>query len=352
MWIALLALALRVCVFAAASWRLGLSTEGYANLYDGRSYLITARAIADDRRNFDDYQGRVFPGYPAMIAVLHLVRIPWHIAALGLDWIAAIAAAAMSAMLFGDRRIGLAMATLIPHYLMNSTLAASEAPMLALTVGGLLAAKSKCASDEKMAGDLAGGVLLGLAGLVRPVACFAVLGYAASREKTPKWKIAVLPAAAGIVVILALIGIHTWRGDPLANVRTQIESPGAYNGQLFTWPFHSLIVTPFEHAVPWPRIVYIWLHVILTLAGCILGLPLLLGDSTPLDRLAAVWLLANTAFVLCLGNVWGFECFHRFTVPALPALFWIIRQGLPKGIGVWVVIGGASACIAALSVGR
>jgi len=66
--------------------------------------------------------------------------------------------------------------------------------------------------------------------------------------------------------------------------------------------------------------------------------------------LCFVWLLGNTAFVLCIGDKWGFECFPRFTVPAMPAFFWSIRRILPRGVWPWTAIAVVSAAIAIFSV--
>jgi len=48
------------------------ATELDPTLPTAKSYLATARAMSGDRTGFDDYQGRVFPGFPALIALAHL----------------------------------------------------------------------------------------------------------------------------------------------------------------------------------------------------------------------------------------------------------------------------------------
>ena len=69
--------------FTAVSLRLHLSVNQFAHLYDGNSYLITAQAMLGDRAQFSEYHGRVFPGFPAMIAsrrVAHRFSLSklWH----------------------------------------------------------------------------------------------------------------------------------------------------------------------------------------------------------------------------------------------------------------------------------
>jgi hypothetical protein len=60
--------------------------------------------------------------------------------------------------------------------------------------------------------------------------------------------------------------------------------------------------------------------------------------------------VGNTAFVLCIGSVWGFRHFPRFTIPAAPAMFWTIRNLLPSRWGWWIVIAAACGVMAVAGV--
>src|SRR5205823_3442675 len=107
---------------------------------------------------------------------LGLAGVPVTIAALGVSWLSSAAAAVLSALLFRDRRIGWAMAIIPPSFLTYSTLAMSEASLLALVALGMYCVVRR---DALVAGALA----LGFAGLVRPVACFAVLARAPLEDR-------------------------------------------------------------------------------------------------------------------------------------------------------------------------
>src|ERR1039458_4303511 len=89
--IAAVAIVARAIIFACVLLISRTTLSKYADLYDGRSYLINARAIEGDWSQFDGYQGRVFPGFPAMIALLHRFSIPNPAAAVALNWIRAAA---------------------------------------------------------------------------------------------------------------------------------------------------------------------------------------------------------------------------------------------------------------------
>jgi hypothetical protein len=341
-----------ICVFVLLFCHTTFSK--YADLFDGRSYLITARAMAGDWSQFDNYQGRVFPGFPAMIAMLHRASIPIPIAAVGLDWLGAGLAAGAVVLLFQDIRVGCAIAVLMPHYLMNSSLALSEAPMLGLSCLGLLMLwQEESERPLPLARVILGGLLLGASGVVRPMACFAAIAFGAVAASKHRWRdLALVTVTAGSVVLVSLIAAQQWRGDALAGVRYYANSDLTYGGQLLTWPFHSLIAVSFSSQVPLQRILYIWLHVALVLAACLLAIRGLIEfpKISSLDLLAGVWLLTNTAFVLCVGSVWGFQCFHRFAVPALPPAYWFLRKFLPSRWIEWIVISATSGALATFTI--
>jgi hypothetical protein len=335
---AMAALLLRLAVFATAIAAFKIPYQAYVNKGDGQSYIACARAILGDRSGMTEYDWRVFPGYPAIIATAHLIsRLPIPAAALAVTWVSAALAASGSAALFADRRVGWAMVMLIPHWPINSSLVMSEAPMLALMVVGLILIRKDW--------PICGGILLGAAGLVRPVACFAVAGillaeFLAGR----KGRAAKLAAAAAIVVIAGIAKYAAFSGDALRGARIYANSPSAYGGRIFAWPGQTLLLTPLQRPESPARILYIYLHVILVLAACaILAVSVLRRrkKSPQLDALALPWLAGNTLFALCVGGgvgAWGFEHFPRFMIPALPPFFWAGRKFLPQSRWIWLAL--------------
>ena len=333
---------LRAVVFIGISWRLHLTVGQFGHLYDGGSYLVTAQAMLGDTSQFNDYHGRVFPGFPAMIALLHRAGVPWAVGAIGLDWVCAAVAAALAAVVFQDRRIGWGMAMGFPHYLMNSTMAMSEAPLLAFTLSGLLLSERRR--------PLLGGIALGLAGLVRPMACFAVIGAVLVALRRKRYRdVMALMVTSGAIVLIGLALMNHWRGDALAGARYYATGVGAYNGHLFAWPFESLALTPFREHISWPRVAYLWGHALIALMACFALIRRYMAGPEDRDALCVPWLLGNTAFSLCVGSIWGFECFHRFLIPALPALLWPLRTFLPRRAVVWIGVAAICATVAILS---
>ncbi len=338
--IAAVAFALRLALFAVALPVYDMNAQEFSHLRDGRSYLRVALAMTGDESEITLFDRRVFPGYPALIALTHCVGANVSLSALLLSWVAAAGAAALSAAVFRDRRVGWGMAVLTPSYFMYSTLVMTEPTLMAFMMGGLMAAG---------AGQvLIGGLLLGYAGLIRPVACFAVMGYMllALMQRRPRQAF-LFGGVALAVVAVGVLGMHVWRGDALEGLKQYAVDDRAYGGESLAWPFKSLIMTPIAQATSLWKIAYIWAHVGVTLVGC--GVAGILwrrrhtqaSSHGDLHRLAGPWLWGNTCFVLCLGAQWGFHEFHRFMVPALPPLLWVLRRWLPSSRRFWYA---AAAC--------
>jgi hypothetical protein len=339
----LLAFFSRLAVFFAASAVYHIPISNYGNKGDGASYIAYARAILGDPSTLTEYDRRVFPGYPALIAAVHLTGVSFPLAGLLVDWISAGVAAAMAGRLFPDRRVAWAMIFLIPHYLMNSSLVMSEAPLLAFTLAGLVAVLERQV--------IVGAVLLGLAGLIRPMACFAVVALVISLALDRRWRQAMLSIVIPLAVVSAgMLLMHAVTGDALRGVKVYRDSPQAYVGRIFEWPFYSLLTTPrADHASAW-LMLYIYLHVaVVMLAIFVLSGRVRSTDSTTrsLDQLALAWLIGNTLFQLCIGSSWGFRHFPRFAIPAQPALFWALYPYVPRQKWIWLAAG---AGVFALSV--
>ena len=293
---------------------------------DGASYLVYAEAILGDRATLleDPWSQRVFPGYPAIMALVHLLGLSVPAAALAVNWVASGLVAVATAMLFGSARVGWGMAILTPAYLMYSTMAMSEPTLLLFTLLGLMLGERRA--------PVSAGLLLGFAGVVRPVACFAVIGYLTYLAVRRRWREAMaIGLLSAAIVACGVIGVKLLLGDALRSYHVQSSDHGPYEGQLLTIPFRSLLTTPLIHDVPPWKTVYTWGCVAFSLLSCFLLLRQWLHASRGKTDsgwlpLAAPWAIGNTGFTLCLGGIWGFHEFHRFMLPALPALLLAYRN--------------------------
>jgi hypothetical protein len=336
------AIALRVVFAAATMVATGLSLSDCANLRDGPSFIRIAAALQGEGQGLVSFDRRVFLGYPFAMAALGSMGLSLPAAGLLLSWVGTGVAAAASGALFRSRSVGWATAALLPSHVMYSSLVMSEALLLALCAGGLLAAER--------GRSVLGGVLLGCATVVRPVAVFAMLGYALASWRWPASRRA--PVVLGVGVLVATIGYvfaSQWSGDALVNVR---QYNRVFHGRVFGWPFEALIFTPLQRPIPAWKMMYVYAHAALVVSGCaLLGRALRRGGST-IDWLAGGWLIGNTVFALCVGKFGGFQEFHRYILPALPALFWAHRGLLPRTSTGWATCIAVSVALAGFGVIR
>jgi hypothetical protein len=298
------------------------SLETYSNKGDGASYKHMAAALLGEPAAMDQYDTRVFPGYPMLIAVTHLItRLSISASALAVTFISAGAAAALSAIVFEDRRIGWAVGLALPHAWINMSLAMSEAPVLALIMLGLLLARRKQTA--------AGGIIFGLSILTRPVAAFALIGLFVDQFACGRLHRGLLTSiCASLVFFIGMFVVRPITGGFFHGVSVYANSPRAYAGQIFTWPMHSIWWMTLYGRPGWWR----WIYIIAHLTACIGGCIILSRKTSPTDLLAFTWLALNTLFILCIGlgpGAWGFNHFPRFMIPALPALAYAWRRFLP-----------------------
>ena len=341
----ILALALRLGLYVLATTLTGTGFDNAAAAADGYQFVAYAHAWLGDMAELKVHPHfrRLFPGYPMLIALLSLAGVPTAAAVLFPSWLACGAVAPLCAVAYQDRRIGWAAAALTPSFVFSGALISTEALCLVFSMLGIVLA-------ERGRG-MAGGVAFGLSGLFRPVAVFAMLGIVAQESAAGRWRRAVaVPTVAGVTVMAGLAAVQ-WRfGEALMSMHTYTE---AYGGQIFTWPFRSLIETPLTSAVPAWKLAYVGVHVLAVLGGCAFAARELLAvrrghraDRRGTALQTTVWLGGNALYVLCIGNVWGFHDFPRFLIPALPPLFWAWRRILPTRPWIWVAVGTLSLMLA------
>ncbi len=342
--IALLAVGLRVILFAVASAIKHTTFTDFAGTADGYQYLAYARAWLGPDAEFaaHPFYGRFFPGYPLMIAGLRLLGVPLAAAALLPSWLAAGAVAVLCARYFGDRRIGWAMAALTPSYVFSGSLICSEVMCLLFSMAGLAFVR-----QERR---VIAGVAFGLGGLFRPVAVFALLGVAVADLRERRLGRAVLTVALSGLTVAAGLAAVRWRfGDALMSLRQYQDPNVAYGDHLITWPFHSMITIPLTSQVPAWKLAFVGVHLAAVLGGCVLAVREMWQAAAAPERrlatLAGVWLLANTLYVVSIGGFWGFHDFPRFLIPALPPLFYAWRRFLPVRRWVWLPVGALSVIL-------
>lgn len=338
-WMFVGSIALRVAILLAVTLVFGVSFKRYSEWADGKSYLWMAQAYAGSPPSWlREYDHRVFPGFPALLAVAYLMKLPLAWTALVITWVSSGLSAVFAARLFKDRRMGWAMVTMTPQFVLNGAMVMTESIMMATMLGGLLLARQRR--------NWLGGLIAGFSGLVRPMACFAVIGQMLSEIRAKRWRTAISYGGCAALTVVVAMALLQWKtGDALQGPRVYANNDWAYGGHMFDWPFHALIFTIFHEKMRWWLMAYILVHVPLVLFACVvLWRKYRLDKSQPeaLVNLMAPWLWGNTLFVLCVGSHWALLQFARFILVALPPLLWVFLPYLPRRPRGWFLLAGFS----------
>lgn len=317
----------------ALAW-LMLSGDGlpaYTAHGDGYSYLNYASFLAGDLDQLSAYDRRVFPGLPMMLAGLRIVGLPVEVAGVIVAFASSLTASVLTAVLFRDVRAGWLMAIAPPTFVACSAMVGNETPMLAALLGGMVLLRR-----DAIGAVLLGGLLLGVAGAIRPMACFGAGAILLWLVLHKRWLHAGVAGLLAVAVVGAALGaVALWFGDALEGAKEYANNPKAYDGQIFAWPMQSILTTPGAQNVPLSKTAYVWAYV-LTLAASIgvLGWKLARPGETPRPMLvmATAWLLGNTGFALCVGSDWGFYIFPRLLLPGLPPMIWAAVLVWPRSL--------------------
>ncbi len=257
-WIALVGavLAARVALIAAACLRAGISLDQFALLHDGWEYLRMSQAMARLRPGEAALENfRLFPGYPAAMALLGFGAFPVT-AGLALSLGGAALSAALAARLARDMRAGWWLAAFTPSWLLYTSVVMSEGLSSALALLGLWAI-------PRRRWALA-GLFAGLGVTVRPVGAalfLPLLWETAIRLRDRRATAAALAAGLPWPLAQALLSHFAWGG-----ALRSVSDYGGLVGERGA-PLESLFVSTFDPGVKPELKILVWGMIALTLAG-------------------------------------------------------------------------------------
>ena len=291
---------------------------------DGGAYVANAQRINGEGMP-TAYDQRVFVGYPWLIAMTHRVGLPygWGAMALGIGCAGLLCAA--TAAVFGDRRVGWAMAVLPPHWVLDTSAVLNESLMLLLCVAAFAAVMRR-----ERGWLVAAAALFAAAGMVRPMACFATLGAIAMLVDARLYRRAgALAFGTGAALLILLVAFAALYWNPLDNARQYNAQPLAYNGRLITFPFGAFVDYARTRGLAHVNLIYKAGYLFAAVVVLATGVRVWRTTRRPLDAGMAVWWGTNLLFVLCIGSHWGVDIAQRAIMWAAPAAYWITRDWLP-----------------------
>jgi hypothetical protein len=317
---------------------------------DNSSYQEVAAAIR--RWDFNGMHIQQFMGYPYVIALVSLVlHVP-----LGFSlWLVAVAASISSSFLV-SRLLGTRVAAYFAlsnfAWLQASFLGGSEPLAVALGMGAFWSFRR---------GYCMVAVLLGaLATTVRPLMLFTLVGMGLVLLYQRRYATFAKATALGLAIgLLYVWPLAHYFGDPLLTAHSYTSRDyGAANvagphGRLFGWPFHGIVVGTIRYPPPWTNLIVSSSWIALVLAGVMAMFSRSLREfwrSHPAEGIfCGLYLLAISCYDYL---VWAPGNFMRFSIPALPFVFFALQRWLPRDRrALWCLAAIAPALAACSAIG-
>jgi|SRR5580658_1120826 hypothetical protein len=338
-------------VSAAIMWITVLVLHRSHNLIvgygDNDAYLAVANAIL--HWDFRKIGIQHFMGYPYFIALVSLLfRVPTLFAL----WLVAFSSSLLSvwlaARLFGTVAAGYFALTNFA-WLQLSFLGGSEPLAVALGLGALLAFRRNRV--------FLAALLASLSVTVRPLMIFVLVGIGLvllCRKKFGAFFIALgMGLAIGTLYMLPLV---RYFGDPLLTVHSYTARDyggggvAGPHGHLFGWPFHGIVAGTLAYPAPWSNLLlsFFWIGLVLAGVGMMFSSSFRKYAKTYPNEVifCGLYLLA----VFCYDYlIWARGTFIRFSIPALPFVFYALSRFLPKDRRILWCLSVVSAVLATLS---
>jgi len=298
------------------------------NYGDNLAYLQEAQAI----RHWDFHGLGVqhFMGYPYAIAAVSLIfHLPLDFTLSLVAGLASLVSTLIVARLFGAW-VAAYFAFTNLAWLQLSFLGGSEP--LAVALG--LAAFWSFRRDHALRAAL----LASLATTVRPLMFAALVGIGIALLLQKRY--AKFLAALGIGVATGLL--YAWPlaryfGDPLLTVHsyTSRDYGGAGatgpHGHLFAWPFQGIIVGTLAYPAPWTNLLESFVWIALVLLGT---LAMFRSGYRQYARAHPAEAIFAGLFIYAIFSydyvIWARSAFMRFSIPAMPFVFFALPRWLPK----------------------
>lgn len=304
------------------------STTIVLEVGDNNAYLAVANAIRRwDFRNLDIQH---FMGYPYLIAaVSFLFHVPTLFALWFIAVVAALTAIWLAARLVGTLTAGyFALANFA--WLQASFLGGSEPLALALGLGSLLVFRR----NRVFLASLLGALSV----TVRPLMIFVLVGIGIVLLYRKRFASFFVALGTGLVVGgLYTLPLARYFGDPLLTVHsyTARDYGGGGmvgpHGHLFGWPFHGIVAGTLAYPAPWTNLVlsFFWIGLVLAGVGMMFSNTFRKYARTyPAEVIfCGLYLLAIFSYDYL---IWARSSFIRFSIPALPFVFFALLRFLPK----------------------
>lgn len=320
-WISplLAAVAVRIGLIATACLMAGITLKQYALFHDGWEYLRLSQSYAFLKlHSIDPETLRLYPGYPALIALVSLGQMP-EIAGLAIAILAGAACGPLTSHLGRDERLVWWMIAFTPSWLVFTATVMSEGLFVLLAMTSLLMATNRRWVLAGLTAGLATTVRLPGALLFIPLVIEVVV------RRDGKGAMKILGLGLPLPIANLLLSRIIW-GDAMSSVASYIRKD-------FAWPLQSFVGVSFTDD-PLKFLLTATMPV-LALAGGI-GLFVQWRRGARHLRPLLVWHITSGLFHLLLPSTWVYLCLDRFYLTIWPTTLIGLAPLIPKRSRLWV----------------
>ncbi len=314
---------------------------------DNDAYLEVANAIL--HWNFQHVGIQHFMGYPYFIAAVSLL---FHVPTLFALWLIAASSSVMSVWLAGQL-FGTVVAAYFAlsnfAWLQLSFLGGSEPLAVALGLGALLAFRRNRV--------FLAALLASFSVTVRPLMVFVLVGIGLVLLYRKQFGAFFIALATGLAIgTLYVLPLARYFGDPLLTVHsytTRDYGGGGMagpHGHLFGWPFHGIVAGTLAYPAPWSNLLLSFFWIGLVLAGVVMMFSRRFREYAKTYPSEAIFCGLYLLAVFCYDYlIWARGNFIRFSIPALPFVFFALLRILPKDRRIFWCLSIVSAVLATVS---
>lgn len=360
------AVGVRALLLLAFLFRAEWDVVSFLSVSDAGSFKNVASCLAGlaSPGTLSMYDGRVFPGWPLLLApgFLAFPALYWmHFLTLGL-----VGLCLWLFSRFTDSTPALLLFALTPPaWVLNGVHAMAEPAFLAGSLGALFLASRRQ--------WLWAGVLGGFTCVIKPYGIFPALGLVVmalwsdpSRPGRVRDFTALAVGGLGGPLVYVLLNLYLF-GNPIRqfavygmpleelNVTPEIAEKIGHASGHWGMPFVALLQTPWLMPTSPAKILYIYAHAV---AVILLGVGALYRfwkgkiAPTPVNAALLAWLWGCGFAIFCGGPYWGFHGFDRYCVWLWPALLLLYAEELKKREWLSWGLCGASLALSVLMVFR
>lgn len=319
----------RIFLIILSLYIFDISFSQYVLARDGCPYINLAVAFANlNFSNISYIDSRLFLGYPAIVGFLGKF-IGFGLSGITVSLIATSVSCYLFFLIFKDKTITRYFFFLPPVWFMTSSLVAPESLMLALMLSSLhLFLRNRHRSALAL-------VLFGV--VVKPTLLFLFLIYLFLLAKDKFYKDVTFGIFLSIILAcFYLVFYQLIFNDMFVNYRAYSASWSYSSNRIFVFPYQDIFRDIFfsrQHfykVALWRRI-YIFLYILFFATGIFFIIKLYRMRHDRLTTVALLW--CGTVFLFA-GSLGGWSAIHgydKYTLPALPFLFYSMKDFFPKG---------------------